>query len=94
MCLSRRRCSAAATGWAGGAGWLIRRVFLPQAQYILIHQALLEHTQFGETESPLQELHSTLSALKQRTADNESTLMEDEFDVRNLFLAPRLRGNV
>ncbi|CAF91068.1 unnamed protein product, partial [Tetraodon nigroviridis] len=64
------------------------------SQYILIHQALLEHTQFGETESPLQELHSTLSTLKQRTADNESTLMEDEFDVRNLFLAPRLRGNV
>ncbi|CAF92552.1 unnamed protein product, partial [Tetraodon nigroviridis] len=51
-----------------------------EAQYILIHQALLEHTQFGETESPLQELHSTLSTLKQRTADNESTLMEDEFD--------------
>lgn len=67
--------------FAGRACWLIWCVFLPQAQYILIHQALLEHTQFGETESSLQELHSTLNTLKQRSSDNESTLMEDEFDV-------------
>lgn len=52
-----------------------------QAQYILIHQALLEHTQFGETENALQELHSTLNTLKQRSADNEPTLLEDEFEV-------------
>uniref|UniRef100_A0AAQ5Y8J5 Receptor-type tyrosine-protein phosphatase C n=1 Tax=Amphiprion ocellaris TaxID=80972 RepID=A0AAQ5Y8J5_AMPOC len=51
-----------------------------EAQYILIHQALLEHNQFGETEISLSELHSTLSTLKQRNSDNESTLMEDEFD--------------
>uniref|UniRef100_A0A3P8SD43 Receptor-type tyrosine-protein phosphatase C n=2 Tax=Amphiprion percula TaxID=161767 RepID=A0A3P8SD43_AMPPE len=51
-----------------------------EAQYILIHQALLEHNQFGETEISLCELHSTLSTLKQRNSDNESTLMEDEFD--------------
>ena len=52
-----------------------------QAQYILIHQALLEHNQFGETEIPLSELHSTLSVLQQKNSDNESTLMEDEFGV-------------
>lgn len=52
-----------------------------QAQYILIHQALLEHTQFGETEAPLQELHSTINTLKHRSSDNEPTLMEEEFDV-------------
>lgn len=66
----------------------------PQAQYILIHQALLEHTQFGETECPLQELHSTLSTLKQSSSDNESTLMEDEFDVRDTFLTTRLNEDV
>lgn len=61
-----------------------------QAQYILIHQALLEHTQFGETENALQELHSTLNTLKQRSSDNEPTLLEDEFEVWNLFLTTRL----
>ncbi|XP_069009367.1 receptor-type tyrosine-protein phosphatase C isoform X1 [Embiotoca jacksoni] len=51
-----------------------------EAQYILIHQALLEHNQFGETETTLSELHSTLNALKQRSSSNEPTLMEDEFE--------------
>nr|XP_046247130.1 receptor-type tyrosine-protein phosphatase C isoform X4 [Scatophagus argus] len=51
-----------------------------EAQYILIHQALLEHNQFGETEITLSELHSTLSTLKQKNADNEPTLLEDEFE--------------
>ncbi|KAM4574056.1 receptor-type tyrosine-protein phosphatase C [Fundulus diaphanus] len=51
-----------------------------EAQYILIHQALLEHNQFGETEIPLSELHSTLSTLKQKNSDSEPTLMEEEFD--------------
>ncbi|XP_028259048.1 receptor-type tyrosine-protein phosphatase C isoform X2 [Parambassis ranga] len=51
-----------------------------EAQYILIHQALLEHNQFGETEIPLSELHSTLSTLNQKNADNEPTLMEEEFE--------------
>ncbi|KAI3368598.1 hypothetical protein L3Q82_025600 [Scortum barcoo] len=51
-----------------------------EAQYILIHQALLEHNQFGETEINLPELHSTLSTLKQKSSDSEPTLMEDEFD--------------
>uniref|UniRef100_A0A8C3AYW8 Receptor-type tyrosine-protein phosphatase C n=1 Tax=Cyclopterus lumpus TaxID=8103 RepID=A0A8C3AYW8_CYCLU len=51
-----------------------------EAQYILIHQALLEHNQFGETEITVSELHSTLSTLKQRNSGNEPTLMEDEFE--------------
>ncbi len=56
--------------------------FVPtQAQYILIHQALLEHNQFGETEIALSELHSMLSTLKQQNSGNEPTLMEEEFEV-------------
>ncbi|KAK9519535.1 hypothetical protein VZT92_022260 [Zoarces viviparus] len=51
-----------------------------EAQYILIHQALLEHNQFGETEITVSELHSTLSTLKQSSSGNEPTLMEDEFE--------------
>ncbi|XP_039667291.1 receptor-type tyrosine-protein phosphatase C isoform X2 [Perca fluviatilis] len=51
-----------------------------EAQYILIHQALLEHNQFGETEFTVSELHSTLSTLKQKNSGNEPTLMEEEFE--------------
>ncbi|XP_077574056.1 receptor-type tyrosine-protein phosphatase C [Stigmatopora nigra] len=51
-----------------------------EAQYILIHQALLEHNQFGETEISLSELHSALSMLKQNNYANEPTLLMDEFD--------------
>ncbi|XP_078114764.1 receptor-type tyrosine-protein phosphatase C isoform X2 [Sander vitreus] len=51
-----------------------------EAQYILIHQALLEHNQFGETEFTVSELHSTLSTLKQKNPGNEPTLMEEEFE--------------
>ncbi|XP_031715384.1 receptor-type tyrosine-protein phosphatase C isoform X2 [Anarrhichthys ocellatus] len=51
-----------------------------EAQYILIHQALLEHNQFGETEITVSELHSTVSTLKQSSSGNEPTLMEDEFE--------------
>uniref|UniRef100_A0A8C9XIJ5 protein-tyrosine-phosphatase n=1 Tax=Sander lucioperca TaxID=283035 RepID=A0A8C9XIJ5_SANLU len=43
-----------------------------EAQYILIHQALLEHNQFGETEFTVSELHSTLSTLKQKNPDVKS----------------------
>ncbi|KAJ7986230.1 hypothetical protein DPEC_G00337800 [Dallia pectoralis] len=50
-----------------------------EAQYILIHQALIEHNQFGETEIPLAELHSTLSTLKQKEPGNEPTLLQVEF---------------
>uniref|UniRef100_A0A1A8DMD3 Receptor-type tyrosine-protein phosphatase C n=1 Tax=Nothobranchius kadleci TaxID=1051664 RepID=A0A1A8DMD3_NOTKA len=51
-----------------------------EAQYILIHQALLEHNQFGETEISVSELHSVMSMLKQKSADSEPTLLEEEFE--------------
>ncbi|KAJ0065543.1 hypothetical protein NL108_013105 [Boleophthalmus pectinirostris] len=51
-----------------------------EAQYILIHQALLEHNQFGETEVSLSELHSTLSTLKEQGPGEEGTLLADEFE--------------
>ncbi|XP_070687977.1 receptor-type tyrosine-protein phosphatase C isoform X2 [Pempheris klunzingeri] len=51
-----------------------------EAQYILIHQALLEHNQFGETEITLSELHSTLSMLKQKNSGNDPNLLEEEFE--------------
>ncbi|XP_075887320.1 receptor-type tyrosine-protein phosphatase C-like isoform X2 [Nelusetta ayraudi] len=51
-----------------------------EAQYILIHQALLEHNQFGETEIPLSELHSTLSTLRSKVPPSEVSLMEEEFE--------------
>lgn len=54
---------------------------ITQAQYILIHQALLEHNQFGETEIPLSELHSTLSTLRSKVPPSEVSLMEEEFEV-------------
>ncbi|XP_068175146.1 receptor-type tyrosine-protein phosphatase C isoform X2 [Antennarius striatus] len=50
-----------------------------ESQYILIHQALLEHNQFGETEIALPELHSTLNMLRENSG-NEPTLLEDEFE--------------
>ncbi|XP_029110510.1 receptor-type tyrosine-protein phosphatase C-like isoform X3 [Scleropages formosus] len=50
-----------------------------EAQYILIHQALIEYTQFGETEIHLSELHSTLNTLKQKDLGSETTLLEMEF---------------
>ncbi|XP_033821337.1 receptor-type tyrosine-protein phosphatase C [Periophthalmus magnuspinnatus] len=51
-----------------------------EAQYILIHQALLEHNQFGETEISLSELHSSLSTLKEQSAEEEGTLLTEEFE--------------
>ncbi|XP_069050240.1 receptor-type tyrosine-protein phosphatase C isoform X3 [Lepisosteus oculatus] len=50
-----------------------------EAQYILIHQALIEHNQFGETEIPLSELHSTLNNLKKKDPPSDPTLLEGEF---------------
>ncbi|XP_039590835.1 receptor-type tyrosine-protein phosphatase C [Polypterus senegalus] len=50
-----------------------------EAQYILIHQALIEHNQFGETELPLSELHSSLSNLSRREPSTEPSLLEIEF---------------
>ncbi|XP_076009097.1 receptor-type tyrosine-protein phosphatase C isoform X2 [Genypterus blacodes] len=51
-----------------------------ELQYILIHQALIEHNEYGETEIPLSELHSTLSTLRQSSSGSEPTLLEDEFE--------------
>ncbi|XP_056615791.1 receptor-type tyrosine-protein phosphatase C-like [Triplophysa dalaica] len=45
-----------------------------EAQYILIHQALIEHNQFGETEIPLSEFHSQLNGLRQKDGDDPSLL--------------------
>ncbi|KAJ8376178.1 hypothetical protein SKAU_G00067580 [Synaphobranchus kaupii] len=50
-----------------------------EAQYILIHQALIEHNQFGETEIALSELHSILSTLRQKDNPSDLTLLELEF---------------
>ncbi|XP_042564795.1 receptor-type tyrosine-protein phosphatase C isoform X2 [Clupea harengus] len=49
-----------------------------EAQYILIHQALIEFNQFGDTEVPLTELHSSITTLQAKDLD-EPTLMEGEF---------------
>ncbi|KAM6962535.1 receptor-type tyrosine-protein phosphatase C [Aplochiton taeniatus] len=50
-----------------------------EAQYILIHQALIEYNQFGETEISLSELHSTLGSLKQKLPLSEPSLLEAEY---------------
>ncbi|XP_067086600.1 receptor-type tyrosine-protein phosphatase C isoform X2 [Osmerus mordax] len=50
-----------------------------EAQYILIHQALIEHNQFGETEIALAEFHSTLGRLQNTDPGNDPSLLECEF---------------
>ncbi|XP_062308595.1 receptor-type tyrosine-protein phosphatase C isoform X2 [Osmerus eperlanus] len=50
-----------------------------EAQYILIHQALIEYNQFGETEIPLAEFHSTLCRLQNTDPGNDPSLLECEF---------------
>ncbi|CAM4655754.1 unnamed protein product [Leuciscus chuanchicus] len=49
-----------------------------EAQYILIHTALIEHNQFGDTELSLSEFHSELSTLRKKDG-SEPTLLEMEF---------------
>uniref|UniRef100_A0A671MKQ9 Receptor-type tyrosine-protein phosphatase C n=2 Tax=Sinocyclocheilus anshuiensis TaxID=1608454 RepID=A0A671MKQ9_9TELE len=49
-----------------------------EAQYILIHTALIEHNQFGETEVSLSEFHSALNTLRQKDGSDPS-LLEMEF---------------
>ncbi|KAL1251239.1 hypothetical protein QQF64_019035 [Cirrhinus molitorella] len=49
-----------------------------EAQYILIHTALIEHNQFGETEISLSEFHSALNTLRQKDG-NDPSLLEMEF---------------
>ncbi|XP_036611170.1 receptor-type tyrosine-protein phosphatase C isoform X2 [Trichosurus vulpecula] len=50
-----------------------------EAQYILIHQALVEYNQFGETEVSMLELHSYLNNLKKRDPPSEPSPLEAEF---------------
>ncbi|XP_011365612.1 receptor-type tyrosine-protein phosphatase C [Pteropus vampyrus] len=50
-----------------------------EAQYILIHQALVEYNQFGETEVNLSELHPYLSNMKKRDPPSEPSPLEAEF---------------
>ncbi|ELW57889.1 Receptor-type tyrosine-protein phosphatase C [Tupaia chinensis] len=52
-----------------------------EAQYILIHQALVEYNQFGETEVSLSELHSCLHNIKKRDPPSEPSPLEAEFQV-------------
>ncbi|XP_062991285.1 receptor-type tyrosine-protein phosphatase C isoform X2 [Elgaria multicarinata webbii] len=50
-----------------------------EAQYILIHQALVEYMQFGETEVTISELHNYLNHLKKRDPPSDPSLLEAEF---------------
>ncbi|RLW06003.1 hypothetical protein DV515_00004999, partial [Chloebia gouldiae] len=50
-----------------------------ESQYILIHQALVEYNQYGETEISLSELHSSLKNLKRKDHPSEPSLLEAEF---------------
>ncbi|XP_048214212.1 receptor-type tyrosine-protein phosphatase C [Perognathus longimembris pacificus] len=50
-----------------------------EAQYILIHQALVEYNQFGETEVNLSELQSCLHNMKKRDPPTEPSPLEAEF---------------
>lgn len=62
-----------------------------QAQYILIHQALVEYNQFGETEVSLSELHPYLSNLKKRDPPSEPSPLEAEFQVIRAITAVLLQ---
>ncbi|XP_043942806.1 receptor-type tyrosine-protein phosphatase C-like [Protopterus annectens] len=50
-----------------------------EAQYILIHQALLEHNQFGETEVPLNELSTELPAMLAQDPPTDPSVIEAEY---------------
>ncbi|XP_030061671.1 receptor-type tyrosine-protein phosphatase C isoform X2 [Microcaecilia unicolor] len=50
-----------------------------EAQYILIHQALVEYNQFGETELNLSELHEALKNMKKRDPPTDPSPLESEF---------------
>ncbi|XP_071292140.1 receptor-type tyrosine-protein phosphatase C isoform X3 [Agelaius tricolor] len=50
-----------------------------ESQYILIHQALVEYNQYGETEISLSELHSSLNNLKRKDQPSDPSLLEAEF---------------
>ncbi|XP_008113223.2 receptor-type tyrosine-protein phosphatase C isoform X2 [Anolis carolinensis] len=50
-----------------------------EAQYILIHQALVEYVQYGETEVSIAELHNYLNQLKKADLPSDPSLLEAEF---------------
>ncbi|KAH0618343.1 hypothetical protein JD844_017452 [Phrynosoma platyrhinos] len=56
-----------------------------EAQYILIHQALVEYVQYGETEVNISELHSYLNQLKKRDPPSDPSLLEAEFQRLPLY---------
>ena len=47
----------------------------------MIHQALVEYNQFGETEVSLSELHPYLSNMKKRDPPSDPSPLEAEFQV-------------
>ncbi|KAL6468659.1 hypothetical protein MHYP_G00221830 [Metynnis hypsauchen] len=49
-----------------------------EAQYVLIHTALIEYNQFGETEISLTDFHSVVNTLRQKEV-SEPSLLEMEF---------------
>ncbi|KAI4877099.1 hypothetical protein NFI96_026452, partial [Prochilodus magdalenae] len=49
-----------------------------EAQYVLIHTALIEYNQFGETEISLPDFHSVVNTLRQQEG-HESSLLELEY---------------
>ncbi|XP_058256323.1 receptor-type tyrosine-protein phosphatase C isoform X11 [Hemibagrus wyckioides] len=49
-----------------------------EAQYVLIHTALIEYSQFGETEMALSNFHSEVNTLRQKEG-NDPSFMELEF---------------
>ncbi|XP_078248412.1 receptor-type tyrosine-protein phosphatase C isoform X4 [Pogona vitticeps] len=50
-----------------------------ETQYILIHQALVEYIQYGETELNTSELHNCLNHLKKKDPPSDPSLLEAEF---------------
>ncbi|ELK24918.1 Receptor-type tyrosine-protein phosphatase C [Myotis davidii] len=59
--------------------YIIQKFTITNAQYILIHQALVEYNQFGETEVSLSEFHPYLSNMKKRDPPSEPSPLEAEF---------------
>nr|XP_012643054.1 receptor-type tyrosine-protein phosphatase C-like [Microcebus murinus] len=64
-----------------------------EAQYILIHQALVEYNQFGETEVSLSELHPYLLNMKKRDPPSEPSPVEAEFQVIIMIAILVIMGN-
>ncbi|KAJ6658385.1 hypothetical protein lerEdw1_020089 [Lerista edwardsae] len=50
-----------------------------ETQYILIHQALVDYIQYGETEVSISELSNYLHCLKKRDPPSDPSLLEAEF---------------